>query len=75
MMKEQERKPSSPILNPETGLETRKKVFISVPYIHGLSEMFRRIYEFTGVQVIFKGINSLKSKIFHLKDIVPLNPK
>ena len=42
MIKETEKKPATAIINPGTGLEVKKNVFISVPYVPGLSEEFRR---------------------------------
>ena len=43
MIKESEKKPVSPIVNPDTGLEVKKNIFISVSYVPRLSEEFRRI--------------------------------
>ena len=42
MIKETEKKPTTPILNPDTSLEVKKNVFISV--LPGLSEEFRRTF-------------------------------
>ena len=68
MIKETEKKPTTPIRNQDTGLEVKKNVFISVP---GLSEEIRRIFWHTSVQVIFKGTNTLKSILMHPKDKIP----
>ena len=46
MMKELGKKASTPILNPETGLEIKKRVFIPVLCISGLSEEFKRIFQY-----------------------------
>ena len=48
--------------------ETTKVVFVSVPYIQGLSEEFRRIFQDSKVQIIFKGCNTLKILLMHPKD-------
>ena len=50
---------------------TPKEVFISVPYIPGISEEFRRIFKDTKVQIIFKGCNTLKSLLMYPKDKIP----
>ena len=83
MITEPEMKPLTPFMNHDTGLEAKNNVFISVPYIPGFSEEFRRPYvtgfseEFrrillhTSVWVIFKWVNTLKSILMHPKDTVP----
>ena len=43
MINESENKPATPIISQDTGLEVKKNVFISVPYVPGLREEFRRI--------------------------------
>ena len=43
MIKESEMKPATPIINPGTGLEVKKNVFLYVVYVPGLSEEFERI--------------------------------
>ena len=45
---------STPIINPETGLEIKKTLFISVPHIPGLCEELKRIFHYTSVQVMAK---------------------
>ena len=42
-------------IDPETGNEIRKSVFISAPYFPGLSESFKQLFKYTPVQVCFKG--------------------
>ena len=71
VIKESEKKPVNIIINPDTGLEDKKNVFISVPHVLGLSKEFRRIFQHTGVQVIFKGANTLKSILMHPEDKIP----
>ena len=44
ILKDLEKKPTTPIVNPDTGLEINKNIFMSVPYIPGLSVEFRRIF-------------------------------
>ena len=48
--------------------ETFKEDCVSVSYIQGLSEVFRRILKNTKVQIIFKGCNTLKTVLMHPKD-------
>ena len=58
IIKEQEKKPPTSIINLETGLEVKKNILISVPYVHCLIKEFRRIFHHTNVQVIFKSTNT-----------------
>ena len=51
--------------------ETSKVAFVSVPYIQGLSEEFRRIFKNTEVQIIFKGCNTLKTLLMHPNNKIP----
>ena len=63
------KKPNTrPQVDQPTIQEVPNEVFISVPYIPGLSEEFRRIFKDTKVQIIFKGCNTLKSLLMHPKD-------
>ena len=83
MIKEPEKKPATAIRNPDTGLEVKKNIiskcmdlvytdiFISVPYVPGLSKEFRRIFWHASVQIIFKGAHILKSIIMHPNDKIP----
>ena len=41
MIEEYEKKLTTPIINPDTGLEVKKNAFISAPYVPDLSEKFR----------------------------------
>ena len=43
IIKNTEKKPTT-TKNHDTGLEVNKNIFISVPYVHGCSEEFRRIF-------------------------------
>ena len=63
------------IINPDTALEVEKNVFIPVPYVPGLSEEFRSIFQNTSVKVFFKGANTLKSILMYPKDKIPSEPK
>ena len=51
---EPDKYPPTLIINLATCLGFNKNVFISVPYVPGLSEQFRRIFQHTSIQVIFK---------------------
>ena len=68
MIKESEEKQATPIINPDAGLDIKKNVFISVPFVPCLSEEFRSIFQHTSVPVIFNGANTLKSILMHPKD-------
>ena len=57
-------------MNPKTGEQVSKSKYISVPYYPGLSEEFRKIFQYTQIQVCFKGKNTLKSLLMHPKDKV-----
>ena len=54
MIKESEKKPATPMINPDTGLEVKSNIFISVHYVQGIIEELRRIFWHTSVQVIFQ---------------------
>ena len=56
-------------------LKVEKNILISVPYVLGLNDEFRRTFYDANVQVISKGTNTLKSIIMHLKDKILLHPK
>ena len=58
------------LINPETGNEVKKSVFISAPYFPGLSESFKQLFKYTPVQVCFKGQNTIKLMLMHPKDKV-----
>ena len=58
------------LVNPDTGLEVKKSVFISAPYFLGLSESFKQLFKYIPVQVCFKGQNTIKSMLMHPKDKV-----
>ena len=57
-------------IDPETGNEVKKSVFISAPYFPGLSESFKQLFRYTPVQVCFKGQKTIKSLLMHPKDKV-----
>ena len=48
------------LVDPETGNEVKKTVFISAPYFPGLIESFKQLFRYTHVQVCFKGQNTVK---------------
>ena len=54
-----------------TNQETTKESFVTVPYIQGMSEEFRRIFKDTEVQIIFKRCNTFKPQLMHPKDKIP----
>ena len=60
--------PTGGLIDPETGSEVKKTVFISTPYFPALSESFKRLFRYTHVQVCFKGQNTIKSMLLHPKD-------
>ena len=66
---------SDPLIHPETGVEIQKHFYISVPYIPGLSESYKKIFKYTPIQVCFKGVNTLKSLLMHPKDKISTNQK
>ena len=47
IIKETEMKHSTTIINPVTGLEIKKRMFIPVPYIPSFGEEFKRIFHST----------------------------
>ena len=71
MIKVSEKKWATSTINLDNGLEIKKNILISVPYVHGLSEEVKRIFGHTTVQVILKGTNILKSILMHPKDRIP----
>ena len=58
------------LIDPETGNEVKKSIFISAPYFPRLSESFKQLFKYTPVQACFKGQNSIKSMLMHPKDKV-----
>ena len=58
------------LIDPETGNEVKKTVFISAPYFPDLSDSFKQLFRYTHVQVCFKGQNTIKSMLMHPKDKV-----
>ena len=60
------------LIDPVTGNEVKKSVFISAPYFPGLSESFKQLFKSTHIQVCFKGQNTIKSMLMHPKD--KINP-
>ena len=66
---------SGPLIHPETGKEVKKQFFVSVPYLLGLSESFKKTFKYMPIQVCFKGVNTLKSLLMHPKDKVSTEQK
>ena len=62
--------PEGRLIDPETGNEVKKLIFISTPYFPGLSESFKQLFKYTPVQVCFKGQNTIKLMLMHPKDKV-----
>ena len=62
--------PAGRLIDPETGNEVKKSVFISAPYFPGLSESFKQLLRYTRVQVCFKSQNTIKLMLMHPKDKV-----
>ena len=60
------------LIDPVTGNEVKKSVFISAPYFLGLSKSFKQLFKYTHIQVCFKGQNTIKSMLMHPKD--KINP-
>ena len=60
--------PTGGLIDPETGNEVKKTVFISAPYFPGLSESFKQLFRYSNVQVCFKGQNTIKSMLMYPKD-------
>ena len=58
------------LIDPETGNEVKKTVFISAPYFPVLTESFKQLFRYTHVQVCFKGQNTIKLMLMHPKDKV-----
>ena len=58
------------LIDPETGNEVNKSIFISVPYFLGLRESFKQLFKYMPVQVCFKGQNTIKLMLMHPKDKV-----
>ena len=62
--------PEGRLIDPETGNEVKKSLFISAPYFPGLSESFKQLFKYMSAQVCFKGQNTIKSMLMHAKDKV-----
>ena len=62
--------PEGGLIEPETGNEVKKSIFISAPYFPGLSESFKQLFKYTPIQVCFKGQNTIKWMLMHPKDKV-----
>ena len=67
--------PEGKLIDPETGNEVKKSIFISAPYFPGLSQSFKKLLKYTPVQVCFNGQNTIKSMLMHPKDEVDASLK
>ena len=56
------------LIDPKTGNEVKKTVFILAPYFPGVRESFKQLFRYTHIQVCFKGQNTIKSMLMHPKD-------
>ena len=56
------------LIDPETGNEVKKTIFISAPYFPGISKSFKQLFRYTHIQVCFKGQSTIKSVLMHPKD-------
>ena len=66
---------NGPLIHPDTGYETKKQFYISVPYFPGLSESYKGSFKYTAIQVCFKGVNILKSMLMHPKDKISMDQR
>ena len=60
--------PEGRLIDPETGNEVKKSIFISAPNFPGLSESFKQLFKYTPIQVCFKGQNTIKLMLMYPKD-------
>ena len=67
--------PAGKLIDPETGKDVKKSIFISAPYFPGLSESFKQLFKYTHIQVCFKGQNIIKLMLMHTKDKVDISLK
>ena len=58
------------LIDPETGNEVKKSIFISASHFPRLSESFKQLFKYMAVQVCFKGQNTIKLMLMHPKDEV-----
>ena len=54
---------------------TKRNITLVVPYIKGTSEKFKRICKTKGIQVHFKGTNTLRTQLVNSKDKDPKTHK
>ena len=54
-----------------TDNNNNRNIFMVVPYIQGLHEEFKRTFNRKGIQVHFKGSNTIKLYSWHLKNRTP----
>ena len=61
--------------NNHTNSNTKRNITITVPYSKGISEKFKRLCKSKGVQVHFKGTNTLRTQLVNPKDKDPKTSK
>ena len=59
--------------NPQDNINNKKNITIVVPYMSGTGEMFRKMCKRKGIQVHFKGTNTLRTMLGNPKDKDPKN--
>ena len=57
--------------NNNTNTTKNRNITLVVPYIKGISEKFKRLCKSKGIQVHFKGINTLRTQLVNPKDKDP----
>ena len=62
--------PAGRLIDPETGSELKKTIFISASSFPGLSESFKQLFRYTHIQVCIKGQNTIKLMLMYPKDKV-----
>ena len=61
--------------NNHTNNTTKRNITLVVPYIRGISEKFKKLCKSKGIQVHFKGSNTLMTQLVNLKDKDPKTQK
>jgi len=71
--------PTQPTTKKDEGKSNKNKIFLSVPYIKGLSEQIKKLlkdYDFHDIKIADKPINKLNTSIYsQLKDSIPKEKK
>ena len=61
--------------NNHTNNTTKRNITLVVPYIKGISEKFKKLCKSKGIQVHFKGSNTLRTQLVNPKDKDPKTQK